>query len=356
MKYLADCSRMGWFPVALTLVTACGGDLVTPNAPFCSETNPIPVNASLKTLIRGDALEAPIIRDLAIGFDSTVFVLDAFLRKVTQFDAHGNMLHQFGQEGPGPGELSEPHGVAIGPDGHIFVADNARIHHFDGKGLFIESISTPVTAVSVTVEPGGDVVVGSSVTRLDPRPRPYVARYSRDSKTWSPLIDVDSSDYGERPFIAMFNEVILINRSDDRVAVVYPFDRSVTVIKHGEASLNLKGCLDRGLRKRYEQEATSLQRKAASREPITQKNYYLVSGVHFAANGDVYFAHSDRIRGVGRITRFRSDGTPLATYEFEAPTAMHLGNRLSFWRAPNVLLSWNYYGDRVDVWHVDLPE
>jgi len=47
-----------------------------------------------------------------------------------------------GKSGAGPGEFSFPHGIAIGPNGRVFVADtgNKRVQAFDPEGKFLFEI------------------------------------------------------------------------------------------------------------------------------------------------------------------------------------------------------------------------
>ena len=62
--------------------------------------------------------------------------------RIRVFDArNGNHLFDIGKRGSGPGELNLPRDVAIGKDGEIFVVDggNFRIQVFDSKGSFVRN-------------------------------------------------------------------------------------------------------------------------------------------------------------------------------------------------------------------------
>ncbi len=84
-------------------------------------------------------------RGIAVSPDGLVYVADAKNNRIQQFDATGRLLLSWGtfgavDKGAGaPGELNEPWGVAVGPDGSVYVADtwNHRIQKFDASGQFL---------------------------------------------------------------------------------------------------------------------------------------------------------------------------------------------------------------------------
>jgi len=65
-----------------------------------------------------------------------IYVTDVMAGKVVVFDMDGNHLFNFGEVGDGLGQLYAPMGIAIAPNGDVFVAEflNARIHVFDQDG------------------------------------------------------------------------------------------------------------------------------------------------------------------------------------------------------------------------------
>jgi len=67
----------------------------------------------------------------------------------------GELLRSVGGPGDGPGRFSNPGGVAVGPDGHIFVADffNQRIQGLTAAGEFVRQWGT--TGEKGYVFPGG---------------------------------------------------------------------------------------------------------------------------------------------------------------------------------------------------------
>ncbi len=79
---------------------------------------------------------------LAVLPDGTLFVADSNNHRIQKFDRNGKFDMAFGGysganvTNPEPGTFNEPWGVAVGPDGSIYVADtwNHRIQKFDAAG------------------------------------------------------------------------------------------------------------------------------------------------------------------------------------------------------------------------------
>ena len=98
--------------------------------------------------VQGNALgsfDAP--RGLARGPDGSIYVADSRNHRIQKFDANGELLTAWGSFGSleqntaGPGLFNEPWGLAVGPDGSVYVADtwNHRIQKFDAGGNFIKA-------------------------------------------------------------------------------------------------------------------------------------------------------------------------------------------------------------------------
>jgi DNA-binding beta-propeller fold protein YncE len=81
--------------------------------------------------------------DVVVAPNGDIFVTDSHRNglnnRVVRFTAQGKFVRQWGRKGSGPGEISEPHTIAIDSRGRLFVGDreNNRIQIFDQEGTFI---------------------------------------------------------------------------------------------------------------------------------------------------------------------------------------------------------------------------
>ncbi|MBL8088783.1 MAG: TIGR03663 family protein [Anaerolineales bacterium] len=90
-------------------------------------------------------LNAP--RSLAFAKDGTMYVADSRNHRVLHLDASGNILHEWGTYADGvsvpigDGTFNEPWGIAVGPDGSVYVTDtwNHRVQKFTRDGRFVKA-------------------------------------------------------------------------------------------------------------------------------------------------------------------------------------------------------------------------
>ena len=81
--------------------------------------------------------------DVLVAPGGDIFVTDSHRNglnnRVVRFRADGTFVKEWGRKGSGPGELSEPHTIAMDSRGRLFVGDreNNRIQIFDQDGVFI---------------------------------------------------------------------------------------------------------------------------------------------------------------------------------------------------------------------------
>jgi len=98
-------------------------------------------------------------KDIAVGPDGRLYVVDSSNFRVQVFEADGTYVQTFGSIGVQPGQFSRPKGVDTDPDGNIYVTDAAfgNFQIFNPAGqllLFIGSRSTSPGAAKYMLPAG----------------------------------------------------------------------------------------------------------------------------------------------------------------------------------------------------------
>jgi sugar lactone lactonase YvrE len=81
--------------------------------------------------------------DVVVAANGDIFVTDSHRNgknnRVVKFTKDGKYIKEWGRKGSGPGEISEPHTIAMDSRGRLFVGDreNNRIQIFDQDGKYI---------------------------------------------------------------------------------------------------------------------------------------------------------------------------------------------------------------------------
>jgi len=87
--------------------------------------------------------DALAVRDFDAG-DERLYLLDPLAPAVhvlARTATGWQLAGQFGAEGAGPGEFSNPTGLAVLGDGRVAVIEPGRIHFFTGEGDYLESVA-----------------------------------------------------------------------------------------------------------------------------------------------------------------------------------------------------------------------
>lgn len=84
----------------------------------------------------------------------------------------GEILEQWGDAGSGPGEFAGPYGIALAPDGTLYVADsgNTRIQRFTEKGEYIGEWATAARPSGIALDPVREILYvgeGNAVEAYD---------------------------------------------------------------------------------------------------------------------------------------------------------------------------------------------
>jgi sugar lactone lactonase YvrE len=80
-----------------------------------------------------------IIGGMALDLEGLVYLSFMVQNKIAVYDPSGRVVREWGRRGSGDGELWQPGGIVIRPDGTLFVADqcNHRVQHFTLEGKFL---------------------------------------------------------------------------------------------------------------------------------------------------------------------------------------------------------------------------
>ncbi|MEJ5312138.1 MAG: flippase activity-associated protein Agl23 [Anaerolineae bacterium] len=80
-------------------------------------------------------------RGIAIAPDGTFYIADTAQHSIWRLSPKGELLNTWGEYGVAPGQFNEPWDVAVDPDGNVYVADtwNHRIQKFTAEGEFVLS-------------------------------------------------------------------------------------------------------------------------------------------------------------------------------------------------------------------------
>ncbi|MFN2216505.1 MAG: flippase activity-associated protein Agl23 [Anaerolineales bacterium] len=123
---------------------------------------------------------------VAVAPDGSVYVADTWNYRIQKFTADGVFISMFGTNGFGetPTSLYGPRAVAVDQDGNIFIADtgNKRILVFDSNGNFLDQFGSPGMAAGELDEPVG--------IAIDTDGNVYVA------DTWNLRVQVFSKNSG----------------------------------------------------------------------------------------------------------------------------------------------------------------
>ncbi len=146
-RQLSILSGALWIGLALILI---------PAAASATETVPPSFRGAFGEEGTGEGqFEEP--SGIAIDPEGNIWVADTANDRIEQFGPEGEFLAQVGEEGTGEGQFEEPSGIAIDPEGNVWVADTAndRIEQFGPEGEFLAQVGEEGTGEGQFEEPSG---------------------------------------------------------------------------------------------------------------------------------------------------------------------------------------------------------
>jgi DNA-binding beta-propeller fold protein YncE len=100
--------------------------------------------------------------NVALAADGSLYITYGYGNaRVHKFSRDGRHLLSWGEPGTGPGQFRLPHGIAVGPDGTVVVADreNGRLQFFSPDGHFLKEWTEIARPCQVVVDASGVVYV-----------------------------------------------------------------------------------------------------------------------------------------------------------------------------------------------------
>ena len=100
--------------------------------------------------------------NVAIGPKGDIYISDGYGNaRVHMFSPSGQLKRSWGEPGDGPGQFRLPHGIAVAPDGRVFVCDREidRIQIFSPDGEFLEQWTDTQRPTHLTFDAKGNVYV-----------------------------------------------------------------------------------------------------------------------------------------------------------------------------------------------------
>jgi DNA-binding beta-propeller fold protein YncE len=100
--------------------------------------------------------------NVALSAAGEIYVTDGYGNaRVHKFAPDGRLLLSWGEPGAGPGQFHLPHGIAVGRDGRVYVADreNSRIQLFSPEGKYLAQWPDVARPCQVFIDAEGAVYV-----------------------------------------------------------------------------------------------------------------------------------------------------------------------------------------------------
>ncbi len=165
------CVSVAW------LCSACGGggEAGAADAPAGLEGPDYTIRPHTEDVFTVGALEGDSwetfgnVSRVAFDGEGDLYILDSGAGHVVVMSPSGEYLRTIGSKGDGPGELGNPFGFAITPDGRVAVYDFSKqgFQLFTREGEFLESVSFDpqdgIPGRDIHPSPSGDLIAGGGL-------------------------------------------------------------------------------------------------------------------------------------------------------------------------------------------------
>ncbi|MBI4321284.1 MAG: TIGR03663 family protein [Chloroflexi bacterium] len=233
-------------------------------------------------------------KGVAVGPDGSVYVVDTGNHRVQKFDESGQFLLAWGQKGQAQGEFAEPWGIAVDASGQVFVADtwNHRIQKFDRDGKFLGAWGKYASVADGVSNPGD--FYGPRGVAVDAAGFVYVA------------------DTGNHRIQKFDNAGELVAVAGRRGAAIGQFSEPVGLAVDREGAILVADTWNRRIQ-RLDANLTPVQQWPIvgwASTSVSNKPYLVVDG-----QGNVLATDPEN----NRVLQFSRDGSPLAAWGKPGP-------------------------------------
>ncbi|MFD1786183.1 peptidyl-alpha-hydroxyglycine alpha-amidating lyase family protein [Sphingomonas floccifaciens] len=143
--------------------------------------------------------------DLAFAPNGDIFVADgeSTNTRVVRYDRKGHFLAKWGTKGSGDGQLMTPHSIVMDRRGRLYVANrgNKRVEIFDQTGRFLGQITNAATPYGLAIAPNGTLYVADGtagsegMTVLDTRTGAVLAHFTGITGAHMVAVDAKNAIY-----------------------------------------------------------------------------------------------------------------------------------------------------------------
>jgi DNA-binding beta-propeller fold protein YncE len=176
--------------------------------------------------IESPSLSARRFTRIAFGVALLLVAIPAYVTPVLAADDPPVFLLKWGSHGTGTSQFDEPWGIAVDPDGNVWVADfqNSRVRKFSSEGDYLAGWGYGSNAGEFKYPIGAASDSDGNIYVTD-RDNYRVQKYEADTETWS----VFASGFGMPAGIAVAGDgqVFVVDSSDKHVEV---YDSSGTYL------------------------------------------------------------------------------------------------------------------------------
>ena len=177
-------------------------------------------------------------RSIASAPDGSMFLVDSGNSRVLHLDSEGGLIDQWGMLGQSTeekvaplGTFFEPWGIAVAPDGSVYVADtwNHRIQHFTAQGEFLDRIGP-------NNEQGERIFWGPRALAIDSQGRIFVAdtgnhRIAIFDQEWNLIGEIGEAGFDLGQF---FEPVGVALDGDGRIYVADTWNQRIQVFEEND--------------------------------------------------------------------------------------------------------------------------